>query len=376
MTQNDLSLGQILNNWVAGEAPNELAWERLAAVALASPRQAKAFGITPTNVEEMIAARSHLFQSTYRNILLLPSFCQSRGQSEWERAEAINPITRLSSFQSQILLSLWNLWLPLAMQLAAWRQQLGHPLIQGILGGQGTGKTTLGAVLSLILAQLGYRTFSLSLDDLYKTYAERQSLQKQDPRLIWRGPPGTHDVELGLQVLGQLRSPLWHNPVLVPRFDKSAWGGAGDRTEPEIVEGIDIVLFEGWFVGVQPIDPATFDAPTPAPIDTDGDRAFARDMNERLEEYLPLWERLDRLMVLYPTDYRLSLQWRRQAEEEMMATGKSGMNGAQVEDFVKYFWKSLHPELFITPLIRDADLVDLVIEINCDRTIGEVYRPI
>jgi len=37
---------------------------------------------------------------------------------------------------------------------------------QGILGGQGTGKTTLAAMLSLILGQLGYHTLSLSLDDL------------------------------------------------------------------------------------------------------------------------------------------------------------------------------------------------------------------
>ncbi len=44
-----------------------------------------------------------------------------------------------------------DLWLPLAMQLASRRQQLGRPFIQGILGGQGTGKTTMCAVLTLIL---------------------------------------------------------------------------------------------------------------------------------------------------------------------------------------------------------------------------------
>jgi D-glycerate 3-kinase len=261
------------------------------------------------------------------------------------------------------------------MQLASSRQQLGRPLIQGILGGQGTGKTTLGAVLRLILKQLGYHTLSVSLDDLYKTYAERQRLQEQDSRLIWRGPPGTHDVEPGLQLLDQLRSSNPANPILVPRFDKSAWGGAGDRTIPEPVENVDIVLFEGWFVGARPIDPAVFDAQTPEPIQSLGDRAFARDMNDRLKDYLPLWERLDRLMILYPTDYRLSQQWRRQAEQEMIATGKSGMTDAQVNEFVEYFWKALHPELFITPLTKNPNLVDLVIEINPDRTPGAVYRP-
>jgi D-glycerate 3-kinase len=252
---------------------------------------------------------------------------------------------------------------------------VGRPLIQGILGGQGTGKTTLAAVLRLILTHIGYRTLSLSLDDLYKTYAERQQLQKQDPRLIWRGPPGTHDVELGKELLDQLRQPNQQHRILVPRFDKSAWGGAGDRTTPERVEDIDIVLFEGWFVGVRPIDPAVFDAPMPAPIETLADRMFARDMNELLKEYLPLWERLDQLMLLYPTNYRLSQQWRRQAEQQMIATGKSGMTDAQVDEFVEYFWKSLHPELFITPLTKNLRWVDLVIEITPDHTASAIYRP-
>jgi D-glycerate 3-kinase len=141
------------------------------------------------------------------------------------------------------------------------------------------------------------------------------------------------------------------------------------------VEGIDIVLFEGWFVGVRPIDPAVFDTPTPAPIETLADRAFARDMNEQLKDYLPLWERLDQLMLLYPTDYRLSQQWRRQAEQQMIATGKSGMTDEQVDEFVEYFWKSIHPELFITPLTKNLSWVDLVIEINPDHTISAIYRP-
>jgi D-glycerate 3-kinase len=378
MSQLNRSLAQILNNWVAGQTPTALEWQHLATEALASPQRAKGFGITPENVEEMIQARSHLFQAVYPKVLSLPSFhstpkeageiTQSKIQVERLRSQTSNP-------KSEIATTLWNLWLPLAMQLASSRQQLERPLIQGILGGQGTGKTTLAAVLSLILAHLGYRTLSLSLDDLYKTYDERQRLQKEDPRLIWRGPPGTHDVELGLQLLDQLRQPNRKDPILVPRFDKSAWGGAGDRTTPETVEGADIVLFEGWFVGVQPIDPAVFDAPTPAPIQTLADRAFARDINEQLKNYIPLWERLDRLMVLSPTDYRLSQQWRRQAEQQMIATGKSGMTDAQVNEFVEYFWKSLHPELFITPLTKKPSLVDLVIEINPDHTPGAVYRP-
>ncbi|MHC0066527.1 glycerate kinase [Nostoc sp. UIC 10890] len=319
--------------------------------ALADKSRAKAFGITPENVDEVIERRSHLLKS------VLPAFNEF-----CETSLKIEP--------KEMLQVLWDLWLPLGIKLASQHQQLERPLIQGILGGQGTGKTTMSKVLSLILDQLGYRTVSLSLDDLYKTYSDRLLLTQQDPRLIWRGPPGTHDVDLGLNVLDQIRE--LQSSVMIPRFDKSAFGGAGDRTNPEIVTNIDIVLFEGWFVGVRPINADVFDT-APPPILTNEDRAFARDMNLRLHDYLPLWERLDSLIVLYPTDYRCSLEWRKQAEQQMIAAGKSGMSNAEIEEFVNYFWRSLHPELFIKPLVKDATVVDMVIEIHTDHSFGEVY---
>jgi D-glycerate 3-kinase len=272
----------------------------------------------------------------------------------------------------EILEMLWNVWLPLATKLASQRQATGRPVIQGILGGQGTGKTTMCKALSLILQQLGYCTLSLSLDDLYKTYSDRLILQQQDPRLIWRGPPGTHDIELGLSVLDQIQE--CKSPVIVPRFDKSAYSGAGDRTTPEIVENVDIVLFEGWFVGARPIDPTKFKT-APSPIFTEDDKAFARDINSKLNNYLPLWERLHSLIVLYPSDYRFCVEWRKQAEQQMIAAGKSGMSEQEIEEFVNYFWRSLHPELFIKPLIESSAFVNLVIEIHRDHTFGRVYQP-
>ncbi|GAX35172.1 glycerate kinase [Nodularia sp. NIES-3585] len=277
--------------------------------------------------------------------------------------------TNLHKPPEEMLAVLWDLWLPLSIKLASHRQGLGRPLIQGILGGQGTGKTTMCRVLSLVLQQLGYRTLSLSLDDLYKSYSDRLLLTQEDPRLIWRGPPGTHDLDLGLKVLDQIRQG--ESPVSVPRFDKSAYNGAGDRTTPEIVKEIDIVLFEGWFVGVKPVAPDVFNY-APPPIVTDQDRVFARDMNRRLHDYLPLWQRLDSLIVLYPTDYRCSMTWRKQAEQQMIATGKLGMSDAQIEEFVNYFWRSLHPELFITPLVKSPRGVDLVISIHPDHSIGSI----
>ncbi|MGB3642714.1 MAG: glycerate kinase [Rivularia sp. (in: cyanobacteria)] len=325
--------------------------QNLISEALADKLRAEAFGITPENVEETIDKRWNLLKSIY------PAFkelCQ----------------TDLQISSNAVLPTLWDLWLPLATKIASRHQQLQRPFIQGILGGQGTGKTTSCKIISLILSQLKYNVLSLSIDDLYKTYQARLILQQHDPRFIWRGPPGTHDVDLGLNILDNILQR--QTTISVPRFDKSLHSGNGDRTLPETVENIDIVLFEGWFVGVCPINPAAFNTP-PLPIITEADKAFARDINDLLHDYLPLWQRLDSLIVLYPTDYRLCLEWRKQAEHQMKARGKTGMTDSQILYFVNYFWKALHPELFIKPLIKSPS-VDLVIEINRDRSFGAIYQ--
>jgi D-glycerate 3-kinase len=343
------------SEWLSKILTTDTSWQVLAEdAALVDPLRAKIFNITSDNVAEVIQRRRDLLQLVFPDF---SQFCQ----------------TTLKTQPLGILQILWDVWLPLAMKIAAQHQQLGKPFIQGILGAQGTGKTTMSMILVLILQHLGYRTLSLSLDDLYKTYSDRLALMQQDSRLLWRGPPGTHDIYLATSLLDQIHQG--NSPVIVPRFDKSAYGGMGDRTTPEVITNpIDIVLFEGWFVGVKPIPPKVLLTPPP-PILTDVDKQFASDMNNQLKDYLPLWERLDSLIVLYPTDYRYSLAWRKQAERQMIAAGKSGMSDAEIEEFVNYFWRSLHPELFINPLIQSSS-VDLVIEINADHSFGKIRKAI
>lgn len=273
---------------------------------------------------------------------------------------------QLSLPEATTLSLLWRVWLPLALIIAEKKAKKSSAIIQGILGLQGTGKTTLAKILQLLLSELDYHAVTLSLDDLYKTYRDREQLKKEDPRLIGRGPPGTHDVEIGIELLDKIRAG--DTPISMPRFDKSAFQGQGDRATPEIInQKIDILLFEGWFVGVQPISETAFQS-APPPIVTEEDREFAIDNNRRLEAYLPLWNRLDGLIILSPVDYRLSQQWRKEAEQKMIAQGKSGMSEAKINQFVEYFWRSLHPELFMTPLITAKRGVDVVIEVNISRS--------
>ena len=311
-------------------------------------------------IVEQLNQRASLLQSTAQML---------------EREGAASTI--LSGHWRDWIVPLWRLWLPLAQQLDRQQKALGAPFIQGISGGQGVGKTTLTKILQLILKSLGHRTAVLSVDDLYLTYAQRQVLQQQDPRLIWRGPPGTHDVELGMKTLRDMKEVAAGGQVSVPQFDKSLYGGQGDRTTPLTMPAPTILLFEGWLVGTRPLADAFFTKePTdlPTPILTSADRAFARESNRRLQDYLPLWALLDSLIVLNPVDYRLSQRWRQEAERSMKATGRAGLSDPEIADFVVYFWKALHPELFITPLTCQTQ-TSLVVTIRADHTLGDIYSP-
>lgn len=336
-----------------GESLPAEAWQQLEDQELQDSLRAIAFGITAETVGESLRERSRLLQMVYPTI---EPFCQRHFKETTQAHE-----------------TLWHLWLPLALWLAHHHQRHDRPWVQGILGGQGTGKTTLGAILTLILQRCGYTVISVSLDDFYKTCTDRLALQTQDARLLWRGPPGTHDVALGIQTLNALRHSTADDAIAIPRFDKALHNGAGDRVEPALVGKIDIVLFEGWFVGVHPVDAVVFETPI-APLWTEDDRAFARDMNAKLHDYLPLWDCLDSLLVLHPTDYRLSQLWRKQAEQQMRDSGKSGMSDAEIDRFVEYFWKALHPELVINPFVATPGQAALVIEIQADHSVGAVYR--
>lgn len=343
-----------LEQLVQGKALKKPQKAELGQWMLSETDRAVAFGLTPASVETTLEQFAQLLPRVYPPV-----------EAFWCGDCHIS---------TSPLQPLWRVWMPLAFQIVEARRKLNRPLIQGILGMQGAGKTTLNTVLQIVLEQLGYSCCCLSIDDLYKTYGERQQLQLEDPRLKWRGPPGTHDVDLGIQILDQVRANETSTQIQIPRFDKSAFGGQGDRSGFESVPTADIVLFEGWFVGAQPISSDLFEQ-APAPIDTPADRKFAMEMNQRLQDYLPLWDRLDRLMVMNLADYQLSKQWRKEAEHKAIAAGNAGMSDGEIDEFVDYFWKALHPELFVKPLTTQEHGADLVITVNADHTLGDIYQP-
>lgn len=104
-------------------------------------------------------------------------------------------------------------------------------------------------------------TLVLSVDDLYLTHRELLQVAKinpTNPLLQHRGLPGTHDIDLALTIF----SALHHGDYTrIPRFDKSAYNGHGDRTDDSTWTEVnlkgqrstELVIMEGWCIGFKPL---------------------------------------------------------------------------------------------------------------------------
>jgi len=206
-------------------------------------------------------------------------------------------------------------WRPLSEEIAM--RAMGGPVVVGINGAQGSGKTTLCKFLEVLLVEHNQRAATLSIDDLYLTRAERERLAREvHPLLATRGVPGTHDPALGLKVIADFCAG---RGLDLPRFDKSI----DDRCpEPEAVRGpLQVLLFEGWCLGARPQDEAALAEPVNAlEAEEDPDLVWRRHVNEALDRaYKPLFRELDMLVMLKVPDFAAVRRNRALQEDKLRA---------------------------------------------------------
>ena len=216
------------------------------------------------------------------------------------------------------------------------------PLIVGICGCQGSGKTAMTAIVSNLLAGRGLRAMTLSLDDLYLSTAARRDLAATvHPLLRTRGVPGTHDVAAGEALLdaagiqGRFR---------VPRFDKASDDLCAADRWPVVAGSVDVVLFEGWCVGALP----QADRELAPPInrlerDEDPDGRWRHYVNAQLaNRYRSLFARIGLLILLAAPGFDVVAGWRREQEDRLRADlaragRKGGQSPADIGRFVMHY---------------------------------------
>ncbi|MCK5480405.1 MAG: kinase [Gammaproteobacteria bacterium] len=267
---------------------------------------------------------------------------------------------------------------PLAKQLAGqYRKQAGRPLLIGINGSQGSGKSTLSEYLRLTLQwDWNLRAVVLSLDDVYHTKSRRALLARQiHPLLATRGVPGTHDMELAEATLQKLLQPGAAAEVRIPRFDK-----ATDDRKPEsewdtLITPVDVVILEGWCLGIPPQQEADLLQPVnelEAREDPQG--IWRRYVNQAIEcDYLPLYRQVQQWLMLRAPSFDCVFNWRMEQENKLVPTANSQgvMDAGQVARFIQHFQRLTEHGLQVLP-----PLVHHLFQLDSRREITAYSQPL
>jgi D-glycerate 3-kinase len=206
---------------------------------------------------------------------------------------------------------------PLATAIAQRVRQSDQPVIVGLCGSQGSGKSTATGVLCELLRLEGLSAAALALDDFYLPRAQREELARTvHPLLRTRGVPGTHDVELAQAVIDSLAIA---EPVPLPSFNK-ATDDRRPRSQWPVFQGpARVVILEGWCVGAVPQTEAQLAQPVNAlERDEDADGRWRGHVNAQLAgPYRALFDRLSPLVLLKAPSFEVVYGWRLQQEHKL-----------------------------------------------------------
>ena len=243
-----------------------------------------------------------------------------------------------------------------------------QPVVIGICGAQGSGKTTLVTQLAQQLAERGVRAATLSLDDLYLTRNERAVLAaKAHPLFATRGVPGTHDIALGLATIAALERG---KSAPLPRFSKAADDRLPVSEWPNAPEHCEVLLLEGWCLGARPQDDVT--VPINALEAGEDPQAIWRSYaNLALAgDYQHLFARIDCLVLLAAPDWSVVARWREQQEAELrQCGGPAVMSEADVARFIEHYER-----LTRWILVEMPSRADLVVRLGADREVLALER--
>lgn len=246
-------------------------------------------------------------------------------------------------------------------------EESSKPIVLGITGLQGSGKSTWASkIVEILTSDHQLATITVSLDDFYKTHDGLISQRDQDPKnglYRVRGQPGTHDELLAAKFFGELEAYSGEGELKIPSFDKSQFSGEGDRAPVSewyaVSRKPDVVVFEGWCVGFQPLPASVIEekfsqaVAGKLPINTPSRHQLSHllEVNENLKRYCDAFmgpRHFDFFVHLDTNDLHNVYTWRLEQEHKMIAVKGSGMSDEQVKAFIDGYMPSY--EIYLNTL--------------------------
>lgn len=229
-------------------------------------------------------------------------------------------------------------FIPLCERLLEHQKGAKKTFIVGINGSQGSGKSTLTAFIAAYLESVHNKNVvALSIDDFYFDKAHRGELSSHvHPLLATRGVPGTHDISLALDTINALQSA---QSVAVPRFNKATDNPFPTAQWPLVDGPADVVILEGWCVGIKPQIPSQLNAPVNSLEETEDPLGIWRNFvnTELASTYQTLFSLIDYQVMLKAPSFDCVFKWRLEQEDKLRAATEGESTGIMSESEIARF---------------------------------------
>jgi D-glycerate 3-kinase len=216
--------------------------------------------------------------------------------------------------------NLKTVYIPISFWINRKYKKKGKTLFIGLSAGQGSGKTTVAAILKIILKFFFKKNICvISMDDFYKTLNDRSKMANQKhPLFKTRGVPGTHDINLIKNFFIAIKKKNFKKTKL-PKFNKSIDDRMKKKHWLKINKRPEIVILEGWCVGAR----AEKSVLLKKPINIlekyeDKDLIWRKFVNEKLKkEYKKVFSMIDHHIFMKAPNFKMVFKWRLLQEKKL-----------------------------------------------------------